>query len=68
MSPYFDTLAAALSMDGHGAYVWPAYLIATMALASIVILPRIKERKVIARIAGELKRQQNKLDSEVGKK
>ncbi len=54
-------------MDGHGAYVWSVYLIATIALVSIVILPRIKERKVIARIAGELKRRQYQLDPEVGK-
>lgn len=54
-------------MDGHGAYVWSAYLIAIIALVSILILPRIKERKVIASIAGELKRQQNQLNFEVGK-
>jgi heme exporter protein D len=67
MTPYFDTFAGALSMDGHGAYVWSAYFIVTISILCLLILPKLKERKVIARIAGELKRQQNQVDPEAGK-
>lgn len=48
-------------MDGHGVYVWSAYFIVTVAIVSLLILPGIKERTVIARIAGELKRQENQV-------
>lgn len=67
MTPYFDSFAGALSMDGHGGYVWSAYLIVIIAILYLLILPRLQERKVIARIAGELKRQQNQVDPEAGK-
>ena len=60
MTPYFDTFAAALNMNGHGAYVWSAYFIVTVAIITLLVLPRIKERNVIARIAGELKRQEDR--------
>ncbi|MFK8048045.1 MAG: heme exporter protein CcmD [Halioglobus sp.] len=67
MTPYFDNFAAAMTMDGHGGYVWSAYIIVIVAIVLLLILPRIKERKVIARILGELKRQESQVDPAVRK-
>ena len=63
---YFDSFSAALAMDGHGVYVWSAYLIATAAIALILILPKRKERQILARLAGELRRQQAPSQSSTG--
>lgn len=63
---YFDSFSAALAMDGHGIYVWSAYFIATAAIASILILPKRKERKVLAQLAGEFRRQQAHSQSSTG--
>jgi heme exporter protein D len=54
---YFDSFWAALAMDGHGVYVWSAYFITLVAISSILILPKIRERKILAQLAGDLRRQ-----------
>ena len=63
---YFDSLSAALAMDGHGIYVWTAYIIAVSAIALILILPRRRERKFLRDLAGEIRRQQGPTDSTTG--
>jgi heme exporter protein D len=63
---YFDNLSAALTMDGHGVFVWSAYLIATVAIALILALPRRKERKILLQLAGEIRRQQTQTESPTG--
>ena len=63
---YFDSLSAALTMDGHGAYVWSAYLIASAAIALILILPKRKERKLLKQVAGEIRRDQSRPESAAG--
>ena len=55
---YFDSLSAAISMDGHGVYVWTAYLIATTAIAFIMTAPGRRSRKFLQQLAGEIRRQQ----------
>lgn len=55
---YFDSLGAALSMDGHGAYVWSAYAISLLVLVLLVRAPRRRQRAFLSRLAGEQKRQQ----------
>ena len=55
---YFDSLGAALAMEGHGAFVWSAYLITTLVLAMILLAPRRRRQRVLRQLAGELKRQQ----------
>ena len=55
---YFDTLNAALYMDGHGAYVWSAYLITALVLAGILVLPLRRQRNFLQRLAGDIRRQQ----------
>ena len=63
---YFDSLSAALAMDGHGVYVWSAYFIAITAIALILILPKRKEKKILAQFAGEFRRQQAHSQSSTG--
>ena len=55
---YFDSLSAALSMDGHGAYVWSAYAISLLVLLLLVRAPRRRQQMFLRRLAGEQKRRQ----------
>lgn len=55
---YFDSLSAALQMDGHGIYVWSAYAITAVVLAIVLILPLRREKAFIRQLQGTLKRQQ----------
>jgi heme exporter protein D len=55
---YFDSLGAALSMDGHGAYVWSAYAISLLVLVLLVRAPRRRQQTFLRQLAGEQKRQQ----------
>jgi len=36
---YFESLAAAWDMDGHGLYVWSAYVLTSLPLVLMVWLP-----------------------------
>ncbi len=53
---YFDSFDALLTMDGHGAYVWTAYLITIAVLAAILITPGRRRKKFLRQLVGELKR------------
>ena len=53
---YFDSFDALLTMDGHGAFVWTAYLITIAVLAAILITPGLRRKKFLRQLAGELKR------------
>ncbi len=55
---YFESLGAALAMEGHGAYVWSAYTISLIVVALILMVPRRRQRRFLRRLAGEQKRQQ----------
>jgi heme exporter protein D len=55
---YFDSLGAALSMEGHGGFVWAAYGICLLVLALILLAPRRRQKKFLWRLAAEQKRQQ----------
>ena len=66
ISVYFDSVAAAIAMDGHGVFVWSAYLIACVAIALLLILPRRRERKLLRQLAGDLRRQQVLEESPTG--
>ncbi len=54
---YFDSLSAALQMDGHGTFVWSAYFITVLVVSCLVIVPIRKEKRVIRQIQGTIKRQ-----------
>jgi heme exporter protein D len=55
---YFDSFGAALNMDGHGVFVWSAYLIALLVVAVILIAPVRRKRRFLRHLGGELKRAQ----------
>lgn len=56
---YFDSLGAALAMDGHGAFVWSAYAITLLVLAVLLIVPGRRRRRLLREIGGELKRREH---------
>ncbi len=53
---YFDSLHALLTMEGHGAYVWTAYLVTTMVIATVLLAPLRRRRHFLVQLAAELKR------------
>ncbi len=54
---YFDSLEALLYMDGHGGFVWAAYAITLVVIVSLLIAPRRRQTKLLAQLAGELRRE-----------
>ncbi|MFK0571055.1 heme exporter protein CcmD [Endozoicomonas sp.] len=61
MSMYFDSWAGFLAMEGHGLYVWSAYVIAMMVIAYNLIAPLLAKRRVVA----EVRRQERLIRSKV---
>ena len=53
---YFDSLQAALSMGGHGTYVWLAYGVTASVIAAVLIVPWRRRARVLRRLAMELRR------------
>ncbi len=53
---YFDSLGAILHMDGHGGFVWSAYLITIAVLALLLLAPRRRQRRFLRQLSGELRR------------
>ena len=44
---YFDSLSAALHMDGHGVFVWSAYLITAIVVATILVAPGRRQKRFL---------------------
>jgi heme exporter protein D len=55
---YFQSLEALLHMDGHGVFVWSAYLLTSAVIALILVAPGRRKRRFLQQLAGEVKRQQ----------
>jgi hypothetical protein len=47
---YFSSWQAALQMQGHGIYVWPAYLIGVGALIIFAWVLRARTRRVLRKL------------------
>lgn len=56
---YFDSFSAALHMDGHGMYVWTAYLIAAVVISMVLIVPKRREKLFLQRLQGTLRQQES---------
>jgi len=54
---YFESLAAAWHMDGHGGYVWLAYALTMMAIVLMVCLPLARFRRHTRWVSAEHRRQ-----------
>lgn len=55
---YFDSLQAVLEMDGHGAYVWAAYLVGIVVIAIALIVPMRRRKALLLQLSAEQKRTQ----------
>lgn len=54
---YFDSVRAALEMDGHGAFVWSAYLISLIVIGLLVLAPFRRRRRLLAAIRAGQRRE-----------
>ena len=54
---YFDSVAAALAMDGHGAYVWFVYAVVTLVIAWMLLAPVLRGRRILAQARAQLRRE-----------
>ena len=63
---YFDSVTAALTMDGHGAFVWSAYVITFLVLAFMLVQPLLRGRRLARAIRAEQQRQAAEHPSEGG--
>ncbi len=52
----FESIHAALQMDGHGAHVWFVYLAAMVLTAGLILLPLWRARQIVQQQRGMLKR------------
>jgi len=53
---YFESLHALFTMEGHGAYVWAAYLVTILVIVAVLIAPVRRRKRFLLQLAGELKR------------
>ena len=53
----FDSLAAALAMDGHGAYVWSVVLVAVLVVLQLLIGPALRSRRFMVEQRSVLRRE-----------
>ncbi|MCZ6831351.1 MAG: heme exporter protein CcmD [Gammaproteobacteria bacterium] len=61
----FDSLAAALAMNGHGGYVWSVYLIAALVVVFLLLGPVLRSRRIMLERLGQLRREQAAQNKEV---
>ena len=54
---YFDSVHAALSMNGHGVFVWSAYGITLLVLAQLLLWPWSRRRRLLRELRGEQRRR-----------
>ncbi|MDG2047947.1 MAG: heme exporter protein CcmD [Halioglobus sp.] len=57
---YFNTVQALLMMDGHGVYVWPAYLITAVIIVMLLVAPMRRRSRLLQRLAAEVRRAERK--------
>jgi heme exporter protein D len=55
---YFDSLQAALQMDGHGAYVWVAYGITALVLTQLLVWPFRGRQRLLRELRAEQRRKE----------
>jgi heme exporter protein D len=53
---YFDSVHALLTMDGHGVYVWSAYLVTIAVIATTLLAPRYRRKRLLQQLMAEYKR------------
>ena len=56
---YFDSFQALLTMNGHGIYVWSAYLITIVVIMAVLIAPVRRSNRLLEQLAAELRRTES---------
>jgi heme exporter protein D len=56
---YFDSFQALLTMNGHGIYVWPAYLITIVVIIAVLVAPVRRANRLLKQLAAELRRTES---------
>ncbi|WP_226667198.1 heme exporter protein CcmD [Microbulbifer aggregans] len=51
----FDSLAAFLAMNGHGPYVWAAYLVAVAVLVALAVTPAMRQRRMVREFSRQVR-------------
>jgi len=60
---YFDSVGAALAMDGHGVYVWFIVIVSWALIGSLLVLPILSGRRFLLQQQGLLRREQRAADT-----
>ena len=55
---HFESLSAALAMEGHGPYVWAVVLVAVLVVMYLLLAPILRSKRIILEQRGVLRRQQ----------
>ncbi len=55
---YFDSLHAALAMEGHGPFVWSAYAITAVVLLTLLTAPVLRLRRLRRDLIGQIRRRE----------
>lgn len=55
---YFDSLQQLIFMDGHGIYVWSAFIISLTVMLGLVIKPLCQKKQELKNIQLHIKLQQ----------
>ena len=53
----FDSIAAALAMDGHGIYVWSVVVVSILVTAGLLLQPSLSARRFIDEQRSHLRRE-----------
>lgn len=59
----FHSFAAFVAMGGHGFYVWLAYGVFLLVMATLVVDSCLRRRRILARHARQMRREQTKAPS-----
>ena len=55
---YFDSLQQLVFMDGHGIYVWSAFIISLTVMVGLVVKPQCQKKQEFKNIQLHIKLQQ----------
>ena len=62
---YFESLQAVLAMDGHGVFVWPAYLVTLLVVIGMLVAPLSRRRRLLRELSGDIRRAGAALENPV---
>jgi heme exporter protein D len=57
---YFDSLQGLLMMNGHGMYVWSAYLAAIAIIMTLLVVPMRRRARLLQQLAREANGSEDK--------